>query len=148
MKRTVRLNCFETNSSSVHCLVMCTEDDYNLLKASQALIVNNYQIIVPQEVPKTKEQIENNIKRLDSWLQEKKYDLEKVHSNNSEQVLATVMALIDDGWDITFNPWGYIDDDFEDLNRFNDRAENSWFDTFDSSYCGVVAFGYYGSDYS
>lgn len=147
MKKTVRLNCFETNSSSVHCLVMCTENEYTLLNANQALIEVNKTVVVPREIPKTKEQIENNIKRLDSWLQENEFNLEKVHNNNSEQVLATAMALIDDGWDITFNPCGYIDDDFETLNRFNDRAENSCFDTFESSYCEVVAFGYYGSDY-
>ena len=37
MKIKIRRGVFETNSSSVHSLVMCTDDDYNKWKAGEIL---------------------------------------------------------------------------------------------------------------
>lgn len=38
----IRRNCFETNSSSTHSLVMCEDDDYKALENNEAFLVGSF----------------------------------------------------------------------------------------------------------
>ncbi len=48
MKRTIRFGTFETNSSSVHSLVMCSKQEYNLFRNGDLLLDRDYDELVPK----------------------------------------------------------------------------------------------------
>ena len=73
MKIKIRRGVFETNSSSVHSLVMCTDDDYNKWKRGEILYDKWAVKLVTLEDAKKEEGDENfksrflDYKRFNSW---------------------------------------------------------------------------------
>ena len=59
MKRQIRRGVFETNSSSVHSLVMCTDDDYNKWKSGEFLYDKWEAKLVTLEEAKKEEDYED-----------------------------------------------------------------------------------------
>ena len=123
MKKQIRRGVFETNSSSVHSLTMCSGEEYEKWK--------NGEVLYWRERDKfgTKEDIIEEMKTL-TWYNG---------------------GLIYD--DVNWENEDEVNDIFSDegVNTCEEYFENEWFETFRDSYTTpngekVIAFGYYGHD--
>lgn len=129
----IRYKIFETNSSSTHSIVMCTDEEYKKLRAGELMIagwespLGKYHDLVPRSAIydwfwfKYKP---NNLDHIES-----EYDLtEEEIADNVEEILAAEDIAY------TFDNYGQ---DFE------------WYDTSFTTPGGetVHAFGYYGNDW-
>lgn len=111
----IRKFVFETNSSSVHSIVMCSESDYDRWKAGELLYEDYADRLVTRE---------QAIAEIEEW--SKKCYPEEVGQPITDEVL--------------------YDNNYYSYDAFwNEKEER--YETFSDSYDGVVAFGYYGSDY-
>lgn len=45
--KTIRFGAFETNSSSTHSLIICTDDEYNKWLSGDAVLDRDYEKIIP-----------------------------------------------------------------------------------------------------
>ncbi len=123
MKREVRRGVFETNSSSVHSLTMCSREEYKKWE--------NGEVLYWEEENKfgTKEEIIEEMKKMKWHDGTPRY--EKVNWENEDTV----------------------DDIFSDegIKTCEKYFENDWYETYEKKYTTqngeeVVAFGYYGHD--
>lgn len=123
MKRQVRRGVFETNSSSVHSLTMCSGEEYKQWE--------NGEVLYWEEENKfgTREEIIEEMKNMKWHDGTPRY--EKVNWENEDTV----------------------DDIFSDegIKTCEKYFENDWYETYEKKYTTqngeeVVAFGYYGHD--
>lgn len=123
MKREVRRGVFETNSSSVHSLTMCSREEYKKWE--------NGEVLYWEEENKfgTKEEIIEEMKKMKWHDGTPRY--EKVNWENEDTV----------------------DDIFSDegIKTCEKYFENDWYETYEEVYTTqngeeVVAFGYYRHD--
>lgn len=130
MKIKIRQGVFETNSSSVHSLTMCLENDYEKWCKGEVLLYNGYGYLsCPDENLK-----KGNFYTLEEAIkfeQNNKYNC-NVDWNNMEEVMD---LLHDNSW-YDYKYYCKYSSDFED---------------FKSSYTTpngekIIAFGYYGHD--
>jgi hypothetical protein len=130
MKRQIRNNVFETNSSSVHSMTICMKEDFDKWCKGETLR-SDYGDFIPAEEARLK-----NAEKL------KKYS--DATDEQINQYLAGDLNLYD-----ILGPWDeiayYHDPDAEDranetLKYFEETFTTPKGDT-------VVAFGYYGTDY-
>lgn len=122
MKTQIRRNVFETNSSSVHSMTMCSGDEYKKWRDGELLFSDWDGDFVDANDSKVKEVREKYEKEFKEWL------------NNS----------IANSWDRPDCEYLTCDEFWE---RYNDEYE-----TFERTYTTksgekVIAFGYYGNDY-
>lgn len=126
MKRQVRRGVFETNSSSVHSLTMCSKSEYDEFEKGNMYIERWGSHIY------SKEELIEKFKEMRDWrTKELKYS--GVDWNNEEEfnrVLEETDFVTGDKY------WDIVSEEYE---------------TFEESYTGkngesVVAFGYYGHD--
>lgn len=126
MKRQVRRGVFETNSSSVHSLTMCSKSEYDEFEKGNMYIERRGSRIY------SKEELVEKFKEMRDWrTKELKYN--GVDWNNEEEfnrVLEETDFVTGDKY------WDIVSEEYE---------------TFEESYTGkngesVVAFGYYGHD--
>lgn len=126
MKRQVRRGVFETNSSSVHSLTMCSKSEYDEFEKGNMYIERWGSRIY------SKEELIEKFKEMRDWrTKELKYS--GVDWNNEEEfnrVLEETDFVTGDKY------WDIVSEEYE---------------TFEESYTGkngesVVAFGYYGHD--
>ena len=123
MKMQIRRGVFETNSSSVHSITMCTGSDFDRW--------TNGELLFWEDEKKfgTREEIIDDLKK-DIWYNGKlRYP--NINWDDKDQVS-----------DI-FND--------ENIKTFNQYFQNDWFETYWEAYTtpggeNVVAFGYYGHD--
>lgn len=125
MKKQIRRGVFETNSSSVHSLTMCSGEEYTKWE--------NGEILYWKERDKfgTREEIIEELKNLRySW-------------GNRELYYP----------DVNWDDEDEVSDVFSDerISTYEDFFEDEWFETFEQSYVTpngekIVAFGYYGHD--
>ena len=123
MKMQIRRGVFETNSSSVHSIAMCTGRDFDRW--------TNGELLFWEDEKKfgTREEIIDDLKK-DTWYNGKlRYP--NINWDDKDQVS-----------DI-FND--------ENIKTFNQYFQNDWFETYWEAYTtpggeNVVAFGYYGHD--
>lgn len=124
MKRQVRRGVFETNSSSVHSLTMCSSDEYEKWK--------NEEILFWQDENKfaTKQEIIEELKQA-RW-----------SYNNSLKYP-----------DVNWEDEDEIDELFSDerIQTYEEFFDNEWFETYSQTYTTpngetIVGFGYYGHD--
>lgn len=123
MKMQIRRGVFETNSSSVHSITMCTGSDFDRW--------TNGELLFWEDEKKfgTREEIIDDLKK-DTWYNGKlRYP--NINWDDKDQVS-----------DI-FND--------ENIKTFNQYFQNDWFETYWEAYTtpggeNVVAFGYYGHD--
>lgn len=123
MKKQIRSGVFETNSSSVHSLTMCSADDYRKWENEDFLYWGC------KEKFATKEEI---IKELQN---EKWYDGSLRYKNVN--------------WDDEDEVNNIFND--EEIKTSEEFFDDDYFETFEQTYITpkgeeVVAFGYYGHD--
>ena len=124
MKRQIRRGVFETNSSSVHSLTMCSGAEYERWEDGKLLFWGD------KDKFGTREDIIEEMKDMRySWSGELCYP--NVNWNDEEEVS-----------DI------FSDENIQTCEEFFD---NEWYETFEERYTTpsgdeVVAFGYYGHD--
>lgn len=123
MKRQIRRGVFETNSSSVHSLTMCSGEDYKKWKDDKVLYWKD------KEEFYAKEDIIEELKESRWYSGELRYP--DVDWSNEEEV----SEIFEE----------------EEIQTYDEFFDNYDFETFEDSYTTpngekVVAFGYYGSD--
>lgn len=123
MKKQIRRGVFETNSSSVHSLTMCSSDEYEKWEIGELLYWEDKDKFVSRE---------EAIKEL----QEKKsWDGSLMHPY------------------VDWNDEEVVDGIFEEerIKTSEEFFNDDWYETFEQSYTTpkgeeIVAFGYYGHD--
>lgn len=130
----VRRNTFETNSSSTHSLVMCSESEYDLLEKKEAFLAADEVIL--------KENLFKDYLDGKEWKKAKWIKYCQANNKNPESIDDLAEAIIE----------GDLFDAYEicTLERYWDYYEEQY-ETFDESYTTksgekVIAFGYYGMD--
>ena len=123
MKRQIRHGVFETNSSSVHSLTMCSGEEYEKWEKGEVLYWGE------RDKFDTKENIINALKTATWYSGGLMYD--DVNWDNEDEVEDV-----------------FYDEGIKTCEKF---FENDWFETFEQSYTTpsgekIVAFGYYGHD--
>ena len=121
MKVQIRRNVFETNSSSVHSMTMCSGDEYKKWRDGELLFSDWDGDFVDANDPKVKEAREKYEKEFKEW------------ENDPDAY----------SWDRPDCEYMTCDEFWE---RYNDEYE-----TFERSYTTesgetVIAFGYYGQN--
>lgn len=124
MKRQIRRGVFETNSSSVHSLTMCSSEEYYKWADEKVLYWRD------EDKFGTREDIIEELKNARySWNNELRYP------------------------NINWNDEDDVSDVFseEGIKTYEEFFDNEWYETFEQSYTTangdkVVAFGYYGHD--
>lgn len=123
MKKQIRRGVFETNSSSVHSITMCSDDEYSRWERGEVLFWSNKNKFG------TKEDIISELKTL-TWYSGK-------------------LRYLDTDW----NDEDVVYDIFSDEGIQTEKAfwDNCDYETFSERYITpngekVVAFGYYGHD--
>ena len=125
MKKVMRCGVFETNSSSVHSLTMCSGEEYTKWE--------NGDVYYWREKDKfaTKEDIIKEVKT-DTWYDgTPRYDYTEEEWNN-EEIINDILSE-------------------EGIKTCEEYFNNNYYETFEYSYTTpngeeVVAFGYYGHD--
>lgn len=124
MKRQIRRGVFETNSSSVHSITMCSDDEYKRWESGEAYIQRYNGNIL------TRDEIIQELKEKKIWrTEELRYP--NVNWDDEDEV----NELIEDN-------------DYKTYSQYWDDMD---FETFDDSYTTksgekIHAFGYYGHD--
>lgn len=124
MRKQIRRGVFETNSSSVHSITMCSDDEYKRWENGEAYIQRYDGGIF------TREEIIKELQEKKQWKTKELY-----YSDVDWEDEDTVNELI-------------ADNDYKTYSKYFDDME---FETFDDSYTTkngekVHAFGYYGHD--
>lgn len=144
MKKVSRPLVFETNSSSTHSLVICTEQDFNDWEAGYKLFDSDYEKII--ETPKlTKGQQKQAI---DEYIiRQKKEKFWSEWDNLSKQDK--------DAWFVQWANINILNDNDDYYKRYLTREEyygqHEYMDFYTQSFTTpngdkMVAFGYYGHD--
>lgn len=123
MKMQIRRGVFETNSSSVHSITMCTGSDFDRWTDGELLFWED------EKKFGTREELIEDLKK-DTWY-DGKFRYPNINWDDKDQVS-----------DI-FND--------ENIKTFNQYFQNDWFETYWEAYTtpggeNIVAFGYYGHD--
>ena len=123
MKRQIRKGVFETNSSSVHALAMCTESEFDRWENGELLFWEHKNKFG------TREELIEELKKYTGWngklwYRETDWDDE-----------ARVAEIFKD----------------ENIKTFDQFFDNEWYETYSEKYTtpggeSIVAFGYYGHD--
>ena len=121
--KLIRRGTFETNSSSTHSITMCKESDFDKWKNGEMYWDRWNESLV------SKEEVEKEMAKLKEEFISEHPDYDKDDIDQEEQ--------LED----------YLNSDkeyytYEEFNNY-DYIE---YETFEDSYDGVVAFGYYGMD--
>lgn len=123
MKKQIRHGVFETNSSSVHSLTMCSSDEYKKWESGELLYWEDEDKFVSREeaIKELKEKKSWNGSLMHPYVNWE--DEEEVNEIFEEERIKTSEDFFNDGW----------------------------YETFEQSYTtpkgeGIVAFGYYGHD--
>lgn len=123
MKMQIRRGVFETNSSSVHSITMCTGSDFDRWTDGELLFWED------EKKFGTREEIIEDLKK-STWYDGK-------------------LRYPDINWDDKDQVSDIFND--ENIKTFNQYFQNDWFETYWEAYTtpggeNVVAFGYYGHD--
>lgn len=123
MKKQIRYEVFETNSSSVHSLTMCSSDEYEKWERGELLYWENKDKFV------SREKAIKELKEKKSW-------------NGS-------LMHPDVDWDDEDEVNQVFEE--EEIKTSEEFFNDDWYETFEQSYITskgeeVVAFGYYGHD--
>lgn len=122
----IRPKVFETNSSSVHSLIMCTGDEYERLKEEELLIV------------------------IDPWGSSSEYADQTFVTPDQARDIAAKDKYYEgpDPYELSI---GEFLENYHGIKTLEDYCDTEWFEGFEESYTTpggekVVAFGYFGHD--
>lgn len=123
MKMQIRRGVFETNSSSVHSITMCTGSDFDRWTDGELSFWED------EKKFGTREELIEDLKK-DTW-----YDGKLRYPNINWDDKDQVSDIFND----------------ENIKTFNQYFQNDWFETYWEAYTtpggeNIVAFGYYGHD--
>ena len=123
MKRQIRKGVFETNSSSVHALAMCTESEFDRWENGELLLWEHKNKFG------TREELIEELKKYTGW--------------NGK------LWYRDTDWDDEDRVAEIFKD--ENIKTFDQFFDNEWYETYSEKYTtpggeSIVAFGYYGHD--
>ena len=123
----IRSNVFETNSSSVHSMVMCDDEEYRNLSEGKALITEEKEIISIEEA------YDLLVEESQEWYNKELLEEMKAVDLNDPDIIAALC----DKYRIAFTLEEYLNKEY--------------YDFFDDSYTTkngeiVHAFGYFGHD--
>lgn len=121
--KLVRNNVFETNSSSTHSITMCKESDFDKWKNGEMYWDRWNESLV------SKEEAEKEMAKL-------KEEFISEHPDYDKD---------DIDWEEQLEDYLNSDKEYYTYEEFNDY-DYIEYETFEDSYDGVVAFGYYGMD--
>lgn len=125
MKRQIRRGVFETNSSSVHSITMCSQDDYSKWERGEL-----YKERYGSDELMTRDEIIEELRTQTNWRTEK-LAYPDVDWNNTDEVNELIRA-----------------NDYFTEQEFWDSIDCETFNSTHTISSGekVVAFGYYGYD--
>jgi len=123
MKRQIRKGVFETNSSSVHALAMCTESEFDRWENGELLFWEHKNKFG------TREELIEELKKYTGW--------------NGK------LWYRDTDWDDEDRVAEIFED--ENIKTCDQFFDNEWYETYSERYTTpggetIVAFGYYGHD--
>lgn len=121
--KLVRNNVFETNSSSTHSITMCKESDFDKWKNGEMYWDRWNESLV------SKEEAEKEMAKL-------KEEFISEHPDYDKD---------DIDWEEQLEDYLNSDKEYYTYEEFN-NYDYIEYETFEDSYDGVVAFGYYGMD--
>lgn len=121
--KLIRRGTFETNSSSTHSITMCKESDFDKWKNGEMYWDRWNESLV------SKEEVEKEMAKL-------KEEFISEHPDYDED---------DIDWEEQLEDYLNSDKEYYTYEEFNDY-DYIEYETFEDSYDGVVAFGYYGMD--
>ena len=121
--RTIRIRTFETNSSSTHSITMCMESDFDKWKNGEMYRDRWNESLV------SKEEVEQEMAKLKEEFISERPDYDKD----------------DIDWEEQLEDYLNSDKEYYTYEEFN-NYDYIEYETFEDSYDGVVAFGYYGMD--
>ena len=121
--KLIRRGTFETNSSSTHSITMCKESDFDKWKNGEMYWDRWNESLV------SKEEAEKEMTKL-------KEEFISEHPDYDKD---------DIDWEEQLEDYLNSDKEYYTYEEFNDY-DYMEYETFEDSYDGVVAFGYYGMD--
>lgn len=121
--KLIRRGTFETNSSSTHSITMCKESDFDKWKNGEMYWDRWNESLV------SKEEVEKEIAKL-------KEEFISEHPDYDKD---------DIDWEEQLEDYLNSDKEYYTYEEFN-NYDYIEYETFEDSYDGVVAFGYYGMD--
>lgn len=121
--KLIRRGTFETNSSSTHSITMCKESDFDKWKNGEMYWDRWNESLV------SKEEVEKEMAKL-------KEEFISEHPDYDKD---------DIDWEEQLEDYLNSDKEYYTYEEFNDY-DYIEYETFEDSYDGVVAFGYYGMD--
>lgn len=121
--KLVRRGTFETNSSSTHSITMCKESDFDKWKNGEMYWDRWDEKLV------SKEEVEKEMAKL-------KEEFISEHPDYDKD---------DIDWEEQLEDYLNSDKEYYTYEEFN-NYDYIEYETFEDSYDGVVAFGYYGMD--
>ena len=121
--KLIRRGTFETNSSSTHSITMCKESDFDKWKNGEMYWDRWNESLV------SKEEVEKEMAKLQEEFISEHPDYDKD----------------DIDWEEQLEDYLNSDKEYYTYEEFNDY-DYIEYETFEDSYDGVVAFGYYGMD--
>ena len=122
--KLIRRGTFETNSSSTHSITMCKESDFDKWKNGEMYWDRWNESLV------SKEEVEKEMAKL-------KEEFISEHPDYDKD---------DIDWEEQLEDYLNSDKEYYTYEEFN-NYDYIEYETFEDSYDGVVAFGYYGQDY-
>ncbi len=156
MKVQVRRNVFETNSSTMHTLVISKESDYNAFLNGDLWAIETYDNEDNVEFLSEAEAIEKNIE----ILKKEGYDNEQYFDNyrKFKNFWEAFSALYDEDNDKKYDDWESFKDEYSIDSRYDyyhdwdDFWEDMLYESFErfiETEHGdrLVAWGYYGQEY-
>ena len=156
MKFQVRRNVFETNSSTMHTLIISKESDYDAFLHGDLWVIETYDNEDNVEFLPEAEAIEKNIETL----KKEGYDNEQYFDNyrKLKNFWDAFSALYDEDDDKKYDDWesfkdGYsVDSRYDYYHDWDDFWENMLYESFErviETEHGdrLVAWGYYGQEY-
>ena len=121
--KLIRRGTFETNSSSTHSITMCKESDFDKWKNGEMYWDRWNESLV------SKEEVEKEMAKL-------KKEFISEHPDYDKD---------DIDWEEQLEDYLNSDKEYYTYEEFN-NYDYIEYETFEDSYDGVVAFGYYGMD--
>lgn len=136
----IRRNCFETNSSSTHSLVMCEDDDFKALKNNEAFLVGSFYY--GMDIVKK----ENLIKSLERYNKEQWEKYCKETGLNPESYEDFAKSIIDGFCNGSDDSLRY---DYHTFEQFEQECEMETYEEKYKTKDGKIihAFGAFGCNY-
>jgi len=156
MKVQIRKNVFETNSSTMHTLIISKESDYDAFLHGDLWVIETYDNEDNVEFLPEAEAIEKNIE----ILKKEGYDNEQYFDNyrKLKKFWEAFSSLYDEDDDKQYNDWESFKDEYSVDSRYDyyHDWDDFWEDMLYESFERVietehgdrlVAWGYYGNEY-